>query len=154
VTSAALSGYRRATDERPLTGGHHSRLIKTPDRISERPPRGGLSFCALPWSEINQDYFADVGYWPLASFRCAAKFSRYWRHSGHSERPPRPGGSIHKYPRRRKRWLNGTSQGIISRTATAASCVRVSYLRPRPNLATNGGCVRRSLHRPCRDRAL
>jgi hypothetical protein len=21
-------------------------LIKTPDRISERPPRGGLSFCA------------------------------------------------------------------------------------------------------------
>ena len=25
---------------------YRSRLIKTPDRISEGPPRGGLSFCA------------------------------------------------------------------------------------------------------------
>jgi hypothetical protein len=25
----------------------------------------------------------NVRYWHLASFRCAAKFGRYWRHSGH-----------------------------------------------------------------------
>jgi hypothetical protein len=25
--------------------------------------------------------------WPLASFRCAAKFGRSWGHSGHSETP-------------------------------------------------------------------
>src|SRR5659263_228676 len=25
----------------------------------------------------------DVGYWHIASFRCAAKLGRYWRHSGH-----------------------------------------------------------------------
>jgi hypothetical protein len=27
--------------------GHCSRLVKTPDRISERPLRGGLLFCPL-----------------------------------------------------------------------------------------------------------
>src|SRR5450631_2013322 len=30
-----------------LTAGAVCRLIKTPDRISERPPRGGLSVCAV-----------------------------------------------------------------------------------------------------------
>jgi hypothetical protein len=30
----------------------------------------------------------NVCFWPLASFRCAAKFGRYWGHIGHSETPP------------------------------------------------------------------
>jgi hypothetical protein len=34
------------------------RLIDTPDQISEKPPRGGISFCA--------GRFMDVCLWPLA----------------------------------------------------------------------------------------
>src|SRR6516162_11716787 len=29
------------------------------------------------------DSLCNVRYWPTASFRCLAKFGRYWRHSGH-----------------------------------------------------------------------
>jgi hypothetical protein len=40
---------------------YRSRLIKTPDRISERPPRGGLSVCA--------GHFAFVRFWTKADIR-------------------------------------------------------------------------------------
>ena len=51
------------------------RLIDTPDRISERPPRGGLSFCA--------GRFVDVRLWPLADISTAAANIRFPGQSGH-----------------------------------------------------------------------
>jgi len=41
--TAALA---RNLASRKKSSGHRSHLIKTPDRISERPPRGGLSVLA------------------------------------------------------------------------------------------------------------
>jgi hypothetical protein len=37
-----------AQEEEEERRGYRSRLIKTTDRISERPPRGGLSISAQP----------------------------------------------------------------------------------------------------------
>jgi hypothetical protein len=51
----------RSTD----VGAPRSRLIKPPDRISQRPPRGGLAVCAVGCD------------WHMTSFRCARKFDRY-----------------------------------------------------------------------------
>jgi len=38
--------------------------------------------------ELTNAFKRRVRLWPIASFRCAAKFGRYWGHSGHSETPP------------------------------------------------------------------
>jgi len=47
-----------------------SRLIKTPDWISERPPRGGLSYL--------RSSFSDCPQWHLADKSAAPTFVRYW----------------------------------------------------------------------------
>jgi hypothetical protein len=41
----------------------------------------------------------DVRFWHIASFRCAAKFGRYWRHSGHRA-PPALNGYVANDPKR------------------------------------------------------
>src|SRR5450631_3357291 len=55
-------------------GGYLGTLIKTPDRISERPARGGHSF--------SRRYLANVRFWHLADKPTAPEFVRYWTNSG------------------------------------------------------------------------
>jgi len=53
--------------------GCRSRLSKTPDRISERPPRGGLSVLVNSefWARWIADIFiSDLPHKMLASFLC------------------------------------------------------------------------------------
>jgi hypothetical protein len=51
-----------------------SRLIETPDRISERPSQLAVFSFVVRLSAFGRH---------LATFRRAAKSGRYWMHSGH-----------------------------------------------------------------------
>jgi hypothetical protein len=47
---------------------------------SGSPPQLATSF-------VKSNISRDVGYWHIASLRYAAKFGRYWGHSGHRKLP-------------------------------------------------------------------
>jgi hypothetical protein len=61
-------------------GNHRNRLINTPDRITERPPRGGLSV----WADHIAVRLVANG--TSRHFAAPQIFGSYWGNNGHAER--------------------------------------------------------------------